>query len=90
MVYPQTEKIIILQRFYHRSESSKPHIRVTSLGVWHGEEPPEHLALKASGVSLQEFHKMKGNKLDSWRVYLRTQGKNNDLVGSWVRPTWWY
>ena len=44
-------KIIILQRFSHRSESSEPHLRVPSLGVWKWEEePPEHLALKASGA----------------------------------------
>ena len=37
-------------------------------GVWHREEkPPEHLALKASGVWLQEFH--------------RTGGKRNSTLG---------
>ena len=37
--------------FTHRSESSEPHVRFPSLGVWHQEEePPEHLALKTSGL----------------------------------------
>ena len=37
-------KTIISQSFFHRSESSEPHIRIPSLGVWHQEEElPEHL-----------------------------------------------
>ena len=39
--------IIILQRVSCRSESSEPHIRLPSR-VWHQEEPPEHMVLKAS------------------------------------------
>ena len=51
-------EIIISQRFSQRSESSEPHVRLPSLGVWQREkEPPEHLALKASGVWSQEFHR---------------------------------
>ena len=46
---PTNWKIIITQRFSHRSESSEPQARLLSLGVWHQEEEPlEHLALKAS------------------------------------------
>ena len=42
---------IIVQRFSHRSESSEPHVRLPSPGVSHQEdEPPDHLALKASGA----------------------------------------
>ena len=51
---PTNCKIIILQRFSHRSERSETHVRLPSLGgggVWHQEEePPEHLALKVSGA----------------------------------------
>ena len=56
-------KIIIPQKFTHRSESHEPHVRLPRLGVWHWEEEPaEHMALKASGVSLQEFHRTGGNR----------------------------
>ena len=42
---PTNWKIIISQRFSHRSESSEPHVRLPSLGVWHQEEEPlVHLA----------------------------------------------
>ena len=34
-----------------------------SCGIWHGEkESLEHLALKASGVCVQELHRMGGNR----------------------------
>ena len=40
-----------ITKFSHRSESSESHGRLPSLGVWQQkEEPPENLALKASGV----------------------------------------
>ena len=39
------------------SESSEPHIKLPHVGIWHWEkEPPEHLALKASGACAQELH----------------------------------
>ena len=48
---PTNWKVIISQRFSHRSESFEPQVRLPSLGMWHWEEePPEHLALKASGL----------------------------------------
>ena len=57
---PKNWKIITLQRFSHRSESTWPHLRLPSLGVWHW--PPEHLALKANRAWLQELHKSEGNR----------------------------
>ena len=55
-------KISISQKFSHRSESSESHIKLLSLGVWQWEEEtPENLALKASRVWLQEFHRIEGN-----------------------------
>ena len=60
---PTNWRIIILQKFSHRSESSEPHIRLPSLGVCHWEEDPtEHLALKASGAWVQELHRTGGNR----------------------------
>ena len=56
--WPTDWKIIVLQRFSHRSESSEPNVRVPTLRVWHREEkPPEHLALKASSSWVQELHR---------------------------------
>ena len=53
---PTYWKIIISQRFSHRSESFEPQVRLPSLGTWHWEEePPEHLALKASGLECRHF-----------------------------------
>ena len=59
--WPTNWKIIISQRLSHRHESSEPHIRLPSLGVWHQEEkPPEHLAVKDSGAWLQELYRAWG------------------------------
>ena len=58
-----THKTVISQRFSHRNESSEPHVRLSSLGVWYWEEEsPEHLALKASRAWLQELHRTGWNK----------------------------
>ena len=53
---PQTGK-----KLYHRDSptgvSSEPQVRSPHLGIWYREkEPPEHLALKDSGVCAQELH----------------------------------
>ena len=67
---PNQKIIITTQKFSRRSESSEPHIRIPSLGVWHQEEEPlEHLALKASRACSQEIYRTGGNKLRSWRVH---------------------
>ena len=48
---PQMEESLQLQSFSSRSEGYEPHIRLPSPRVLHGEdEPPESLALKASGA----------------------------------------
>ena len=42
----------------YRSESSEPHNKPSSVGIWHWEkEPLEHLALKASGACVQELYR---------------------------------
>ena len=38
--HPTNWRVIILQRFSHRSESSEPHIRIPSPGVQHREDKP--------------------------------------------------
>ena len=48
---PANWRINISQMFSHRSESSESHARLPSLKVkYYEEEPPDHLALKASGA----------------------------------------
>ena len=55
--------ITVLQRLTYKSESSEPHIKFPHLGIRHWEkEPPEHQALKASGVCVQELHGTGGNR----------------------------
>ena len=55
-------RVIVLQRFSHRSESSEPHVRLPSQGVQDLEDPQDHLALKASRAQLQEPHRIGGNR----------------------------
>lgn len=44
-------RIIVVQKFSHKSKSSEPHVRFHSLRVLHWEdEPPEYLALKPGRV----------------------------------------
>ena len=55
---PTDWKVTVSQRLTYRSESSEPHLKPPCLGSWHWEkEPPEHLALKASGACVQELHR---------------------------------
>ena len=59
---PTDWKVTGSQRLPYRSESSEPHIKPPSVGIWHWEkEPLEHLALKASGAIVQELHGTGGN-----------------------------
>ena len=94
---PTNCRIIIFQKFSHRNESSEPHIRLLSLGVWHQEkDPPEHLALKGRGTWLQELHRTGGNRDSTLGrciqtfMHTKTQGKSSDFIGVWARPTCWF
>ena len=88
---PTELKITISQRLSQRRESSEPHLRFPILGVWHWEEePPEHLALKASGACAQELHRTGENRdSHSWRahksfhVHWANQGFYKDLGQSY-------
>ena len=63
MQSPTDWKLTGSQRLTYRSESSEPHIKLPRVGTWHWEkEPPEHLALKASGACSQELHGTGGNR----------------------------
>ena len=61
------------------------------------EEPPEHLALKASGAGLQKRHRIGRNRdftLGGHTQTLtctRTKGKSCNFLEAWARPTClWY
>ena len=60
---PTDWKVTVSQRLTYRSESSDSHIKLPRVGIWHWEkEPPEHLALKASGACARELHRTGGNR----------------------------
>ena len=89
-------RIIMSQKFIHRSESSEPHIRLPSLGVWHRvEDPPEHLALKASRAWLQELCRTGGGRDSTLGGHTQglahtgSQGRGNDFKGGWATLTCW-
>ena len=85
---PTKWRIIILQKFSHRSESSKPHIRLPILGVQHWEEePPERLALKASRAWLQELSRTGGNTDSTLGGCTPGPRAKVDFLGA--RPTSW-
>ena len=75
--WPTSLETILPWKLSHRSKSFKPHISLPSLGV----QPPENLALKASGVWSQYFYKMGRNTKSALRghtqslMYTKTQGK---------------
>ena len=94
--WPKNWKIIISQRFSHRSESSELHVRLPSLGVWNQEEEsPDHLALKASKAWFQDFHRSGINRNSTLGgctqglMCTRNQGKGSDFKGARVRHTCW-
>ena len=89
-------KILILQSFSHRSDSSNPHVRLPRLGVWHQEEEhPKHLALKAVRPWWQELHGTGGKRSTFFGghtqvlISTRIQGKKQWLHRSLSRPTLW-
>ena len=48
---PTDWKVTVSQRLTYGIDSSEPHIKPPRVGIWDWEkEPPEHLALKATGV----------------------------------------
>ena len=59
---PTDWKVTVSQRLTYRSESSESHLRPPHMGIWHWEkEPPEHLALQASGACAKELCGTGGN-----------------------------
>ena len=91
---PSNWEMVISQRFSDRSQTSEPHTRLPSLGVWQWEEgPSEQVALKVSRVWSQESHQPGGDRNSALGGHTCShvhQGKSSDLTGVWVIPTCWY
>ena len=92
----QTAEWLQLQRFPPRSKGSKPHIGLPSLGILHQEdEPPECLALKASGAYFPESQRAVGNRDSTLKGDIQilicsgVEGRSSNLKEAWVRPTGW-
>ena len=90
--WPTNWKVIILQRFYHRRESSD---FLPSLRTWWRWGAPDCLALKGSRTWGQELHRTRrvvvvgGQTHHSWRVHTsfyvqRDPGQINDCTRAWA------
>ena len=81
-------KIIILQRFSHRSESSEPHVRLPSLGG-----APRAFGFEGQqGLSAGAPQDWGKQRLHSWRAHTRFHvhwdpGQSSDSTGAWARST---
>ena len=85
-----------MQRFSPRSERSKSHIRLPSLGVLFWEdELPEYLTLRSVGSFFLSYQMAGGNRNFTLKGHTQsltcsgTQGRSINLIGTWVRPTCW-
>ena len=79
-------KIIISQSFYHRTQRSKPNIRLSSLGVCQREkEFLGHPVLWLVGLQCRDQGKQ---KLHSWRVHTRFHGHWDPKQSSDSTETW--
>ena len=62
-------KIIILQKFSHRTESSEPHIRLLSLGIWHQEKEPQSIWLwRPGGFEFRSCTGLEEIEIIRWEV----------------------
>ena len=87
---PANWRTIILEKFLHWCEGSKPHNRYPNLGIrqraW---ESPGNRTVKVSGIWLQNFHRQ-GNR-DSWRaqtkpsVHRDPRERTSDPTRGWAR-----
>ena len=53
------------------------------------DEPPEHLAPKASRASFQESQRIVGNRDFTLKGHIENSHAPGRLKGAWVRPTCW-
>ena len=70
---PLNFKIIIWQRFSHKSESPEPHIRIPSLRAWHlEEESPKHWVWSPAGLECRISNRTWGEKrFHTWKEHTR-------------------
>ena len=87
-------KIIILQRFSHRSKSSESHIRFPQpWGLALGGGAPRAFGFEGQwGLSTGAPQDWRKHRLHSWRVHTRFHvhwdpGQSSDTIGAWARPT---
>ena len=91
--WPTNQKIIILQEFSHRSESSEPHIRLPSLGIWYlGEGAPRAFGFEdQQGLSAEAPQDWGKQGLCSWRVHEVhvhwDPGQSSNFIGVWADLT---
>ena len=91
--WPTKLNIIILQRFFHKSESSEPHTRLPSLVVLETERgDPANLTLKAGGVWSQNstgLGEIETPLLEGTHKILNAPGhrrKSNDIIERLGKP----
>ena len=83
---PTDWKLTGSQRITYRSESSEPHIKLSRVGIWHGEkEPLEHLALKAGGGLCAGAPWDCGKKTHTDFHVHWVPGKSKVSTGIWVK-----
>ena len=86
---PQNCRIVILQRFTHRSEGPELHIRLKPRALALGSWTLRAFVLKAwvpQDWGNRDFTLKQGTQNPT---YTRTQGKSYHLMGGWARPTCW-
>ena len=101
---PTGWKVTGSQRLICRSESSESHAKSPCLGIWFWEkEPPEHMALEASGACVQEQHGTWKMETHSWKAHTGSRAKQSlhrylgwtwlqfleDLLGKWGDSGLW-
>ena len=91
--WPTNWRIIIWQRFSHRSESSEPHIRLPSPAS--GRWAPTAFGSEGQQVLISVCHRTGGNRdfiLKGCKqnlIYTGTKDKSNSFIGPWTWPTCW-
>lgn len=95
---PTNQKLVILKSFSHRSESSEPHIMLSSLLRGPAQERGTSRALGfegQQGLLIVGAPQNWGNTDFTLKghtqilMHTGTRGKSSNLIGSWVRPTCW-
>ena len=86
-------KITIPQRLSYWSESSKPHVSLPKMGVWHWEEEtPRAFGIEGQwGLSIGAPKNWEKQRLHSWSVYTKchvhlVSAQSRDSTRNWNEP----